>query len=572
MKRFIYIFAVAAMVAACTDSSKGTDIEKQPQNYDIITDIIVNQQVDRMLQDIDQKEQAGSIQSSAADYWRGVAYDMARHYRLASYYYQRAFDAYEKPIRDWDGYADTGYRLTCMQTFLNDYDAALRTGMELLACADSLTTAGSTAFPRGRQAWILFQLAECQTCIGRDDEARANSLRAYEMLTGSESTPTDRMLMCADIVDKAVAAGRLDEADEWLRRMEKAHGELAAEEVAGIKHRDLLPEYAKCISLFKALILQARGRTAEAAAAYEAVTDTAIQRHAGNLELSVRYLMAAGRYDEAIAFMNDIDTYSPDGERPRMTLELISERMVPRYEANLKAGHTAEALSTATAICAAIDSALTTQRIGDATEISVIYETQQKDRALERHEAKAHLHRIIIIALSLILAIAAFALWRIIAAHRRLHQKNHELFDTIQQMKRSKDEAQRHALTTAPAETQTATQKLYHRLVELMMEQHPYTDSNLTRESLAQMLGTNYNTVANAIRECADGKTLGDFLDDWRLRHAAQMLGETDEPVGIIIEESGFSSRSHFNTLFRDCFKMTPSEYRQIAKEVVKGA
>ena len=48
------------MVAACTDSSKVTDIEKQPQNYDIITDIIVNKQVDRMLQDIDQKEQAGS--------------------------------------------------------------------------------------------------------------------------------------------------------------------------------------------------------------------------------------------------------------------------------------------------------------------------------------------------------------------------------------------------------------------------------------------------------------------------------------------------------------------------------
>ena len=53
----------------------------------------------------------------------------------------------------------------------------------------------------------------------------------------------------------------------------------------------------------------------------------------------------------------------------------------------------------------------------------------------------------------------------------------------------------------------------------------------LSRDSLAQMLATNYNAV------------------------------------GLIVEQSGFSSRSHFNTLFREKFKMTPSEYRNIAKE-----
>ncbi|MBQ8460978.1 MAG: hypothetical protein IJ543_01005 [Bacteroidales bacterium] len=30
---------------------------------------------------------------------------------------------------------------------------------------------------------------------------------------------------------------------------------------------------------------------------------------------------------------------------------------------------------------------------------------------------------------------------------------------------------------------------------------------------------------------------------------------------------SGFRSRSHFNTLFRDKFKLTPSEYSRVAKE-----
>ena len=89
----------------------------------------------------------------------------------------------------------------------------------------------------------------------------------------------------------------------------------------------------------------------------------------------------------------------------------------------------------------------------------------------------------------------------------------------------------------------------------------------LNRDCLAQMLATNYNAVAAAIRECADGQTIGDFLDDWRIRHAAQLVATTNDPVGLIVEQSGFSSRSHFNTLFREKFKMTPSEYRNIAKE-----
>jgi AraC-like DNA-binding protein len=50
------------------------------------------------------------------------------------------------------------------------------------------------------------------------------------------------------------------------------------------------------------------------------------------------------------------------------------------------------------------------------------------------------------------------------------------------------------------------------------------------------------------------------------LRHAAQLLAETDHSIGLIIEMSGFVTRSHFNTLFRERFKMTPSEYRKATK------
>ena len=156
--------------------------------------------------------------------------------------------------------------------------------------------------------------------------------------------------------------------------------------------------------------------------------------------------------------------------------------------------------------------------------------------------------------------------WRITLAHRRLMEKNRQLFDTVQLLMREADERQE-ALSRQPEETLSPSQQLYNRICQLMREKQPYTDSDLNRDSLAQMLATNYNAVAAAIRECADGQTIGDFLDDWRIRHAAQLVATTNDPVGLIVEQSGFSSRSHFNTLFREKFKMTPSEYRNIAKE-----
>ena len=192
--------------------------------------------------------------------------------------------------------------------------------------------------------------------------------------------------------------------------------------------------------------------------------------------------------------------------------------------------------------------------------------TQEKEMELKDKEAEARIHLIIIIALVAFLVGGALFLWRITLAHRRLMEKNRQLFDTVQLLMHEADERQE-AMSRQPEETLSPSQQLYNRICQLMREKQPYTDSDLNRDSLAQMLATNYNAVAAAIRECADGQTIGDFLDDWRIRHAAQLVATTNNPVGLIVEQSGFSSRSHFNTLFREKFKMTPSEYRNIAKE-----
>lgn len=211
------------------------------------------------------------------------------------------------------------------------------------------------------------------------------------------------------------------------------------------------------------------------------------------------------------------------------------------------------------------DSLIARERDSRAAEFEVQFKTQETEMALKEKEAGERFHRIIILALAVLLAVGGLALWRILRDRRQLNEKNRDLYDTIQQMLAEKKEAEQ-ALEEIPVAALSVPAQLYQRIVKLMKEQKPFTDSNMNRDTLAQMLGTNYNLAAEAIREYAGGQTIGEFIDDWRIRHAARLLAETDEPIGLIMEMSGFKSRSHFNTLFRDRFKMTPTEYIRMKK------
>lgn len=66
------------------------------------------------------------------------------------------------------------------------------------------------------------------------------------------------------------------------------------------------------------------------------------------------------------------------------------------------------------------------------------------------------------------------------------------------------------------------------------------------------------------------GKNLGDYLKDKRLERAAQLLCESDLPIGKIALEVGFSDKTKFYKLFRDKFKITPAEYKRCKKSILK--
>lgn len=211
--------------------------------------------------------------------------------------------------------------------------------------------------------------------------------------------------------------------------------------------------------------------------------------------------------------------------------------------------------------------------VADLNEQNALFEakfkTQEIRYQLSEKEAEARLHRVVIIALTALLALVAVALWRLFRDKRQLNEKNRELFDTVEQLQRDKEEQKRKWLADEATDEERAHEsqelKLFRRICALMDKQQPYTDCSLKREGLARMLGTNSNYVAEAIRKTTDGATVSEFIDEYRLRHAARLLVQSDESIGIIADISGFQSRSHFNSLFRKHFRLTPSEYRKAA-------
>jgi AraC-like DNA-binding protein len=95
---------------------------------------------------------------------------------------------------------------------------------------------------------------------------------------------------------------------------------------------------------------------------------------------------------------------------------------------------------------------------------------------------------------------------------------------------------------------------------------HIYTDTDMDRNRLAQLLGTNEHYVTDAISTCTDGKSINGFLNEYRLRYAARLLATTKDPVALIAELSGFS-RSSFFRIFSDAYGMSPSDYRRAARK-----
>jgi AraC-like DNA-binding protein len=537
--------------------SETTDDEKSKAAWQKYHEARKAGNLERILAVIDSMEQVKLVSPAKADHMRGLGYDAGWKMRIAEHYYKKAYEKYAfNPSQDWDSYTDAGYRWACLRFGRGDTEGALNVITGLLP-----QTKENKAFPKRVEAALLMLMADCQIQLHHNAEARRNWQKAYEIQQSNrDNQAADLLWISLSISASLFNMGDVEGAQKWLERAEQ---EFPQYEQQGDSL--IIEEWKGHLALRRARYQQATGHVAEAAATYAAVPRSCIMEPHGYME-AAEYLMDAGRYDEAAYWYEQMDHSYVATDGAQMTFENIASRLSPRYSAYRKAGRNGEAIVIADSINAAIDSALVWQKLNDAAELAVIYQTHEKELALNDARSETRIHRVLLVAAVLVILLIGYLFWRTRKYNKELLEKNRRLLADIEQ--REREEQQTIELLKAkPEDVLTAEQQLFRRICDLMdSSDHIYTDTDLDRNRLAQLLGTNEHYVTDAISTCTDGKSVNSFLNEYRLRYAARLLATTTDAVAIIAELSGFS-RSSFFRIFSDAYGMSPSDYRRVARK-----
>ncbi|AKK74505.1 quinolinate synthetase [Chryseobacterium gallinarum] len=108
--------------------------------------------------------------------------------------------------------------------------------------------------------------------------------------------------------------------------------------------------------------------------------------------------------------------------------------------------------------------------------------------------------------------------------------------------------------------------KIKKQLEKVMDAQKPYLDSELNLIKLAEILLVSTHHLSYVINT-GFGKNFFQYVNEYRIEHAKKLLQDSDHKYSIlgIAYESGFNSKTSFNTTFKKLTGKTPSEYKRMS-------
>ena len=102
-------------------------------------------------------------------------------------------------------------------------------------------------------------------------------------------------------------------------------------------------------------------------------------------------------------------------------------------------------------------------------------------------------------------------------------------------------------------------------LKEVMENEKPFTDSNLTLVNLSEMVHMKPHHLSQILNGII-GENFYVYINTARIKYAAQLMKEDSSKDKSILEiayQSGFNSKSAFNTYFKNIMGETPSRFRR---------
>ncbi|AZQ61318.1 hybrid sensor histidine kinase/response regulator [Flammeovirga pectinis] len=102
-------------------------------------------------------------------------------------------------------------------------------------------------------------------------------------------------------------------------------------------------------------------------------------------------------------------------------------------------------------------------------------------------------------------------------------------------------------------------------IIEKKIDNHEFTVKELCEE-----VGLSHSNLLKKIKSLT-GQTVNEFIREYRLKRAAQLLRDSTYNISDVMYMVGFNHPSYFTKMFKEMFKATPKEYRNKHKEEVNG-
>ena len=406
----------------------------------IISDIGDNREFQRLITVTDSFERIGEIPKVRAIFYTTIAYNMMGQHRKALHlYYQLAAIPADSlncqaNIESYI-YASKDYvRLLCD---MRRYDRALR---EAQNADRKLKAAGYDTFVDHHD--IAQMIGESQLYLDQEEEARKNfekSLQGVYKRLSTNNGPLD-LRECQKTMNAIARAlmyrGHYEEAEPWIARQDSL---LAVADSHPQRDSVYVDEMKADINYSKALLAIGQGRPEDAERAFAEYQSTQTAQQLGNIINSNEYLLQAQRYEEAANNYIQLDHFLKQGGY-KADLENIGHYMIPKYKANLLAGHIDTAMLIATKVAEYYDTALIRQKVIDADLLATVYDTEGKERQIVEQRAELSRQRLLAVGVIMVLIIIFLLVYNL---QRR--KAFHELSETNRQLKLANQRAEESA-------------------------------------------------------------------------------------------------------------------------------
>jgi len=116
--------------------------------------------------------------------------------------------------------------------------------------------------------------------------------------------------------------------------------------------------------------------------------------------------------------------------------------------------------------------------------------------------------------------------------------------------------------------------ELIHHLENYMTREKPFLKLNINLEMLAAQLSMPERTLSRVINQHFK-QNFVEFINRYRIEEAKKLLisdVNNQKSILTIMDESGFNSKSTFNSIFKQRVQMTPSQFRKTALKTSRTA